>query len=98
MKKQTLLTLLAIAATAATAALAADLPQADAEVRRVNPAGQEITLRHGDIKNLDMPPMTMVFKVKDPTLLQNVKAGDKVKFTADKVNGAYTIMSLQAAP
>lgn len=79
------------------AALAADLPPADGEVRRVNPAGQEITLRHGDIKNLDMPPMTMVFKVKDAALLEKVKAGDKVRFTADKINGAYTVLSIEPA-
>jgi Cu/Ag efflux protein CusF len=79
------------------AAFAADLPPAEGEVRRVNPAGQEITLRHGDIKNLDMPPMTMVFKVKDAALLGKVKAGDKVRFTADKINGAYTVLTIEPA-
>lgn len=89
---------LLLATAIASPTFASDLPQADAEVRRINAAGQEITLRHGDIKNLDMPPMTMVFKVKDAALLQKVKPGDKVKFTADKVNGAYTVMSLEPAP
>ncbi len=82
-------------AMVAATALAADLPLADGEVRRVNAAGQEITLRHGDIKNLDMPPMTMVFKVKDTALLEKVKAGDKVRFTADKINGTYTVLSIE---
>ena len=87
----------AMLALAAASALAADLPPAEGEVRRVNAAGQEITLRHGDIKNLDMPPMTMVFKVKDAALLEKVKAGDKVRFTADKINGAYTVLTIEPA-
>ncbi|MDO9479010.1 MAG: copper-binding protein, partial [Hydrogenophaga sp.] len=49
------------------------------------------------IKNLDMPPMSMVFQVKDKALLDKVKTGDKVGFTADKVNGAYTVMSIEPA-
>ncbi len=87
----------AMLALMAASALAADLPPAEGEVRRVNAAGQEITLRHGDIKNLDMPPMTMVFKVKDAALLEKVKAGDKVRFTADKINGAYTVLTIEPA-
>lgn len=72
------------------------LPQAEGEVRRVDTRAQTVTLKHGDIKNLEMPPMTMVFRVQDPALLSQVKAGDKVRFTADKVGGNYTVMSLQA--
>lgn len=82
----------------ATTALAADLPPAEAEVRRVNAAGQEITLKHGEIKNLDMPPMTMVFKVKDASQLAPLKQGDKVRFTADRINGAYTVLSIERLP
>lgn len=85
----------ALACVAANA-LAADPTPADGEVRRINPAGQEITLKHGDIKNLDMPPMTMVFKVKDPAQLDKLKAGDKVRFTADQINGTYTVLSIEA--
>lgn len=80
----------------AAAALAAEPTPADGEVRRINTAGQEITLKHGDIKNLDMPPMTMVFKVNDPALLAQLKAGDKVRFTADQINGTYTVLSIEA--
>jgi Cu/Ag efflux protein CusF len=80
------------------AAGAADLPFTDAEVRRVNSAGQEITLKHGEIKNLDMPPMTMVFKVTDPALLAPLKAGDRVRFTAEQRQGAYTILKLEKQP
>lgn len=74
------------------------LPTSEAEVRKVDTAAGKITLRHGEIKNLDMPPMTMVFQARDPALLAKVKAGDKVRFTADKLNGAYTVLSLEPAP
>ncbi len=74
------------------------LPMAEAEVRKVDARAGKITLKHGDITNLDMPPMTMVFQVNDPALLNQVKAGDKVRFTADKIKGAYTVMSITPAP
>ena len=74
------------------------LPKVNAEVRRVDAANGKVTLKHGDIPNLDMPPMTMVFQVRDPAQLAPLKAGDKVRFTADKVNGAYTVIDLQPAP
>ncbi|MDP3521569.1 MAG: copper-binding protein [Hydrogenophaga sp.] len=82
-----------------TAAFAQDaLPKADGEVRRVDARAQTVTLKHGEIKNLDMPPMTMAFKVQDPALLSQVKAGDKVRFTADKLGGNYTVLSLEPLP
>jgi Cu/Ag efflux protein CusF len=71
------------------------LPTAEAEVRRIDLQAGKVSLKHGDIPNLDMPPMTMVFQVKDASWLQQIKVGDKVRFTADKVNGAYTVMSLE---
>jgi Cu(I)/Ag(I) efflux system protein CusF len=74
------------------------LPFAEAEVRRLDTAANKISLKHGEIKNLDMPPMTMVFQVNDPALLGKIKVGDKVRFTATQVNGAYTVMSLEPAP
>ena len=58
---------------------------------------RKITLKHGEIKNLEMPPMTMVFQVSNPALLGSIKTGDKVRFTADKVNGAYTVLTLEPA-
>ncbi len=86
-------TLIATLLTSAAFAQAA-LPLAEGEVRKVNKEDGKITLKHGEIKNLDMPPMNMVFQVKDPTLLDKVKAGDKVNFTADKINGAFTVLSI----
>ena len=75
----------------------ATAPQSDGEVRKVDRAQGKLTLRHGPLENLSMPGMTMVFKVSDPKLLDNLKEGDKVKFTAEKVNGAFTVTALQPA-
>ena len=76
-------------------ALAQALPLAEGEVRRVDKAGGKISIKHGEIKNLDMPPMSMVFQVSDKALLDKVKVGDKVNFTASQVNGDYTVMSIE---
>lgn len=65
------------------------LPQIEAEVRKVDAAAGKLTLRHGDIPNLDMPAMTMVFQARTPAQLDGLKPGDKLLFRADKVNGAY---------
>lgn len=68
----------------------------DGEVRKIDKDNQKITLKHGDIKNLDMPGMTMVFKVKDLAMLDKVKAGDKVRFKAEKADGAIVVTVLEA--
>ena len=65
-----------------------------AEVRRIDKAAKKITLKHEHIKNLDMAPMTMVFQVRDAALLDKVQPGDAVRFTADKVDGAYVLLSI----
>ena len=67
----------------------------DGEVRKVDKDAGKITIRHGAIVNLDMPPMTMVFKVSDPTLLDTVQAGDQIRFAAEKLEGGYTVTLLQ---
>ena len=69
----------------------------DGEVRKVDKAGKKITLRHGPLKNLDMPPMTMVFQVNDAALLDNVKAGDKVRFAASNPDGKLTVTQIEVA-
>ncbi len=88
------LSLCALGFTAISLAQSA-LPWVNAEVRRIDTATSKITLRHEDIPNLDMNGMTMVFQVKDPALLTAVKAGDKVRFTVDKVNGAYVVQGIE---
>lgn len=72
-------------------------PQSDGEVRKVDKEQGKVTLRHGPLANLDMPAMTMVFKAADPKLLEGLKEGDKVKFTAEKINGSFTVTAIQAA-
>ena len=69
----------------------------DGEVKKIDKDAGKITLRHGELKNLDMAAMTMVFRVQDPAMLEQVKVGDKVKFSADRVNGAVTITQMQKA-
>jgi len=66
-----------------------------AEVRKVDQELGKVTLKHGDIKNLGMPGMTMVFKVKDPMMLKDVAAGEKVMFTAERINGDITVTSIE---
>ena len=68
---------------------------AEGEVRKVDPAAKKITIKHGELRHLDMPAMTMVFQVKDPAMLKQVKAGDKVRFRAEKISGAFTVVELE---
>lgn len=84
------------AAMFATCAVSA-APQVDGEVRSVDPAAKTVTLKHGPIPNADMGAMTMSFPVKDPASLAKLKAGDKVKFTAEKVDGRIVVTSIVPA-
>jgi len=88
----------AAAATGASAAASIATELAEGVVRRIDKAAGKITLRHGEIKHLDMPPMTMVFQVRDPALLDTVTAGAKVRFRVEQVGSAYVVTSIQAAP
>ena len=89
--------LLAAAALAAFAAsaLAQDADMTEGEVRKVDKAQSKITLKHGEIKNLDMPGMTMVFNVKDKAVLDSLQPGDKVKFKAVNEAGKFTVTDLK---
>ncbi|MBA3772762.1 MAG: copper-binding protein [Ramlibacter sp.] len=92
---------LTVLGQAAAAGSSAAKPAADemteAEVRKVDKDNKKITLKHGAIRNLDMPPMTMVFGVSDAALLDKVKEGDKVRFSATGEGGKYTVTELQPA-
>jgi len=70
---------------------------ADGEIRKVDKDTKKLTIKHGPIQNLDMPGMTMVFQVKDPAMLDQVKAGDRIKFSAEKVGGALTVTRIETA-
>lgn len=74
---------------------AADL--AEGEVRKVDKDARKLTLRHGPLKNLDMPGMTMAFQVKDEAMLDKFQTGDKVRFQVEKIDGKLTVTQLEAA-
>lgn len=85
----------ASAAPAITGAKSTLKDAAEGEVRKVDKDAKKITLKHGPIKNLDMPGMTMVFQVKDVALLDKLAAGDKVVFTAEQQQGAYVVTAVE---
>ena len=70
---------------------------ADGEVRKIDKENKKITLKHGVIKSLDMPGMTMVFQVKDAAMLDSIKTGDKVKFKAEQAGTAIVVTSIQVS-
>ena len=69
---------------------------ADGEIRKVDKDAAKLTIRHGQLKDLGMPPMTMVFRVQDKAMLDQVAAGDKVRFKAEKIGGALTVTTIEA--
>jgi Cu/Ag efflux protein CusF len=92
--KQSLVKHLLAGALLAGLAATAVAQDADGEVRKIDKAQGKITLKHGEIKSLDMPPMTMVYRVKDAKMLDAVNVGDKVRFAAEKLDGQYTVTRL----
>ena len=87
---------LGFAASHGAAALAGAMNEG--EVRKVDKDAKKITIRHGPLPELDMPsPMTMVYQVKDPAMVDKVKAGDKVKFAAENVRGAFVLTRIERA-
>lgn len=69
----------------------------EGEVRKVDMESRKITLKHGPLKNLDMPPMTMAFQVTDVAMLNKVKAGDRVRFVAANPGGKLTVTEIRLA-
>lgn len=67
----------------------------DGEVKKIDLDAGKLTLKHGEIKNLDMPAMQMSFRVSDPNWLKTLQVGDKVKFSADKVGGQFTVTAIE---
>ena len=70
----------------------------DGIVKKIDKAGGKVTVSHGPLKNLGMPPMTMVFKVKETVWLDTLKAGMKIRFQAETIDGALTIMRYEPTP
>ena len=79
------------------ASVAAQAQAYDGEVMKIDKAQTKLTLKHGELKGLDMPPMTMVFNVRDKAALETIKPGDKVKFKAVNEAGKYTVTEIQVA-
>ncbi len=89
---------LAAAALLSLAAHAPALAQTvDGEVKRIDTEAGKVTLKHGEIKSIDMPAMQMAYRVADPAWLKTLQVGDKVKFDAAKVNGQFTITAITVA-
>lgn len=96
----------ALAATAAAQAMepgqahgasAAAADMTEGEIKKVDKDNRKLTIKHGDLKNLDMPGMTMVFQVRDPAFVEQVKAGDKIRFKAEKGASGFVVTELQQA-
>ncbi len=83
---------MAMQATAST-----EMQMVDGVVKKVDKSAGKVTLSHGPLTNLSMPAMTMVFRVKDANWLGQMKAGDKIRFMADNVNGAVTVVHFEPA-
>lgn len=82
--------------TAAVLACGALLAQAaEGEVKKLDLAQGKVTIKHGEIKNIEMPAMTMVFRAKNITLLNGLAVGDQVSFEADKVDGQYLVTAIK---
>ena len=88
-------------AQAITESTKAEAPQqaalTDGEIKKLDLDNGKVTIKHGDIKHLDMPGMTMVFTAKDKNLLTNLKPGDKVKFMVINEGGKMIVTDIQSA-
>ena len=72
-------------------------PMSAGEVKKVDKSSGKVTIKHGPLANLGMPAMTMVFRVKDPAMLDQMKEGDRINFVAEKLNGAITVIRAESA-
>ena len=88
--------ILAVSSALLPKVTAAQSAMVNGQVTKIDEFAGKITLKHGPIKKLEMEdPMTMVFRVQDPTMLKQVKVGDKVKFDADRINGQFTVTKIE---
>jgi Cu(I)/Ag(I) efflux system periplasmic protein CusF len=78
-------------------AASAQTDMVDGQITKVDQSAGKLTIKHGPIKKFDMDGMTMVFRAQDPAMLKSVKAGDKIKFEADKINGQFTVTKMEKA-
>ena len=97
LKQTTRAALVFAVASLAAPALAQSVPQVAGTVTKIDASAEKITIRHAPIPNLDMGEMTMVFKAASPDLLKLVKPGDKISFTAERVNGQLSVTAISKA-
>jgi len=97
MRKRTFVaaTVLAVSIAVLPKAVIAQEDLIDGQVTKIDESAGKITIRHGPIKKFDMDNMAMVFRVNDLAMLKAVKAGDKVKFDADRINGQFTVIKIE---
>ncbi len=84
-------------APAASGSDAAASELAEGEIRKVDKDNKKLTIKHGPLKNLDMPGMTMVFAVKDDAMLDKLETGAKVRFQAEKIDGKIVVTKIESA-
>ncbi|MCK0506495.1 copper-binding protein [Aromatoleum anaerobium] len=75
----------------------AKAPLSEGTVKKVDKAAGKITISHGPLENLGMPPMTMTFRATDPSMLDAVREGDRIRFAAQRVDGVFTVTKLEIA-
>ena len=80
------------------AVVLAQSPTVAGEVMKIDKAGGRLTLKQGEIKSLDMPPMTLTWRLSQPRLLDDLTVGDRVRFVGARIDGQYTITALTKAP
>ncbi len=98
MRRASVLAAITAAFVAMPAIASAQSASIDGQVTKVDESAGKISIKHGPIKKLDMDDgMTMVFRAQDPAMLKTVKAGDKIKFDADKINGQFTVTKIEKA-
>lgn len=77
------------------ASAAAEAPLAEGTVKKIDKSAGKLTIAHGPLASLNMPPMTMVFRAAEPGLLEQVKVGDKIRFAVERVGGALTVTAIE---
>jgi Cu/Ag efflux protein CusF len=97
MKREWILAAAFASAIVPAVALAADAPLTAGEVKKVDREAKKLTIKHGPIVNLRMPPMTMVFRVKDAALLEGLESGAQIRFRAEEADGGYLVTRLEKA-
>jgi len=90
--------IVAVAMAGVVGPVRAQSPTVAGEVVKVDEKGGRVTLKHGEIKHLDVPAMTMSWRVRSPSLLDGLKPGDRVRFVAEKIDGQFTVTQILKAP